>query len=858
MTEPDGATSRSRDLLRDALVSLSTREPESLATVGAALEEGFEVVSGGDPTVSDLLMACLEALQAVYAGSCSAAALDEVRGSLMAFLTLPGTDCAAAAERVRLACEVAPAPPEPPTSATVVLGGESGALDMAIALLVPLEADSIDGWEEFIAALGTAGDDPFLAPVRPLLAEAAMVAEPWSSLSTDERAECLDRLNDVLDDAWKAINCSGRRVIAPPSPSGQPSSHHFQSHHERLAPPVPVSVSTPSSQAHSPTAPFAAKPPAKVAEEPVVAEPVARLLPPDVDRGILVEFIVESRDYITEAEAALLQLETTPDDREAVDTIFRAFHTVKSTSAYFGLNEIGEIAHHAESVLNLVRNGAVRYGQGPAELSLRCVDMVKALLDNAQEALDGGLVSAPTGYVALVKALMKATKGDFSRSVEQPSNVQEGSPMQNAGVDAGPPPPVREMPPSRQGETGSSSREGSQDASVRVRTDRLDQLVDMVGEMVIAHSMAAEEATVAIGATGPLAAKMNHLGKMVRELQDLAMSMRMVPLKAIFQKTARVARDVASGLGKTVSFTTSGEDTELDRQMVDVLRDPLVHIVRNAIDHGLEPSADRVAVGKSATGHIHLAAYRQGGHVVVEVRDDGRGLDRGRILKRAVERGLVDSHAVMADHEIDNLIFAPGFSTAETVTDISGRGVGMDVVRHNVEALRGRVEIETTPGHGSTFLIFLPLTLAITDGMLVRVGSERYVVPTQSIHATFRPVATDLSSVCGQAEMVAHRGGMLPVLRLHRVFDTEGAEGDPTRALLMVAGEGRHRCAILVDELLGQQQVVARNLGPALGKRRGVAGCAILGDGRVGLILDVAGFVEMARERAVGQAEPVA
>jgi two-component system chemotaxis sensor kinase CheA len=324
------------------------------------------------------------------------------------------------------------------------------------------------------------------------------------------------------------------------------------------------------------------------------------------------------------------------------------------------------------------------------------------------------------------------------------------------------------------------------------------------------------------------------------------MSMRMVPLKPTFQKLARLVRDLAHKNGKLVEFVTEGEDTEIDRTMVDIVGDPLVHMVRNAVDHGIEFAAERMASGKSPSGTIRVSAYHAGGQVVVELTDDGRGLNRDKIAAKAVEKGLIASDKGMTEADIHNLIFAPGFSTADKITDLSGRGVGMDVVKRNVEALRGRCDIASTFGRGSTFSLRLPLTLAITDGMLVKVGGERYVVPTANIHMSFRPEAAMLSTVAGKGEVVTLRGEVMPVVRVHRLLNIPRAIERPTDALLMIVADGERRAALLVDELLGQQQVVAKALG--VGTVPGVSGGAILGDGRVGLILDVREVVALGRQ----------
>ena len=325
------------------------------------------------------------------------------------------------------------------------------------------------------------------------------------------------------------------------------------------------------------------------------------------------------------------------------------------------------------------------------------------------------------------------------------------------------------------------------------------------------------------------------------------MSMRMVPLKSTFQKLTRLVRDVALKAGKVVELITDGEETELDRNMVDAIADPLVHMVRNAVDHGVEGPADREKAGKPRAGRVKLAAFQQGGSVIVELRDDGRGLNRDRILAKAIEKGLVSANHALTDSEIMALIFAPGFSTAEQVTDISGRGVGMDVVRRNIESIRGRIDIQSVLGQGTTFQIRLPLTLAVTDGMLVRVGDERYIVPLTSISLSFRPEPDMLSTIPPRGEVVMLRGEVLQVVRLHQMFGISGAVTNPTEAILMIIGDGEHRVALLVDQLLGQQQVVAKALGDGVGEIPGISGGAILSDGRVGLIIDVARMTELAR-----------
>ena len=389
------------------------------------------------------------------------------------------------------------------------------------------------------------------------------------------------------------------------------------------------------------------------------------------------------------------------------------------------------------------------------------------------------------------------------------------------------------------------------ESTARVSTERLDSLINMVGELVISHSMISQDTELLDGRHPRIARNIAQTGKIVRELQDLTMALRMVPLKATFQKMARLTRDLSRKSGKNVQFLCEGEDTEIDRNMVESLNDPLVHMVRNAADHGIEPAEARASAGKPQTGTIRLRAFHSAGNVVISLSDDGQGLNRERIRAKAAERGLVDPNRPLSESETFDLIFLPGFSTAEKVTDVSGRGVGMDVVKRNVESLHGRIEVSSTPGQGSTFTLRLPLTMAITDAMVMRVGGVRYLLPTVTIEQSFRPAPGAVSTVAHRGEMVMLRGELIPIVRLHRLYGVPDAVQDPYSALLVSVETEDRRCAVMVDELLGQQQVVVKSLGHGLRHVPGVSGGAILGNGRVGLILDADGLCKLSRQCAL-------
>jgi two-component system chemotaxis sensor kinase CheA len=383
-------------------------------------------------------------------------------------------------------------------------------------------------------------------------------------------------------------------------------------------------------------------------------------------------------------------------------------------------------------------------------------------------------------------------------------------------------------------------------AMVKVDTGKLDGLLDLVGEMVIAQSLVGQNFNDLAGLNPQALRNITQLGRITKELQRVSMALRMVPIRGVFQKMSRVVRDIAMKQQKKVSFITSGEDTELDRTVVEELNDPLLHMIRNSMDHGIELPEKRVAAGKQPMGNLALRAYHQGGNIVVEIEDDGAGLNRERIFKKAVERGLARAGDSLTDEEIFHFIFAAGFSTAEKVTDLSGRGVGLDVVRRNIERLRGRVEISSQSGLGTKFKISLPLTLAIIDGFIVKVGEERYILPTLSVRESFRPQPGMVTRVQNRAEVVNVRGRIIPLLRLNEVFGISSSSREATDGIVVVVEAGADLRCLLVDGLLHKQEVVIKNLNDMMvHKNQLLAGAAILGDGLVGLILDVNALVHL-------------
>ena len=591
-------------------------------------------------------------------------------------------------------------------------------------------------------------------------------------------------------------------------------------------------------------------------------------MPDDADLEMLGEFIAESNDLIANAEEALLSLEVNPDDKDSIGMVFRAFHTVKGTAAFLELNLLSEMAHHAENLLSRVRDGEIRYSGGYADLSLKSLDMIKDLVQLVETAITGAPLLKPSGYDVLLQILENPEAEGISEDYDEDASPRVGDILVATGkvkredleetVSKYTDKPVGEAlvksKVSKVQDVGQALRTQTKlkggarhavDATVRVSTKRLDKLVDMVGEMVIAHSMIAQDDIVSDSQNHALLKKVTQTGKIVRELQDLSMSMRMIPLKATFQKMARLVRDVGRKVGKNVNLITEGEDTEIDRNLVDFINDPLVHMVRNSVDHGIESPEERVKLGKPTIGTIKLSAYHSAGNVVVEISDDGKGLNKDLILQKAIERNLIEKGKSLSDKEIYNLIFEPGFSTAQTVTDVSGRGVGMDVVRKNIETLRGQVEINSEYGKGSVFKINLPLTLAIIDGMVIRVANESYVLPTESIVRSIKPEPKDISTVFNEGKVLSIQGKLIPLFRLSRLYDIALEEDTNDQALVVIIEDDTTRAGIIIDELVGRQQVVVKSLGETMKGIPGISGGAIMPNGRVGLIVDVGGLIRL-------------
>ncbi|MBF0257469.1 MAG: chemotaxis protein CheA [Desulfamplus sp.] len=578
------------------------------------------------------------------------------------------------------------------------------------------------------------------------------------------------------------------------------------------------------------------------------------------DLEILSDFVGEAEENLDTIEVELMELEQDPSNHEIINNIFRPFHTIKGVSGFLDLKKINKLSHSTENLLDCARNGDFLINDTATDAILESVDLLKQLLSRVRQSSENK--TKPDDHDIDIEPLrLKLQKLPplLSNDTKEPVGkilIRKGIIDDNALDDA-----LEE-----QARTGKRIGEillenelaGSTDIAaalmeqkstkrytatqVKVNTNKLDDLVDYAGELVIAQSMLKQQALK----DPSLYQSINQLEQIVSNIQRIAMSMRMIPIHSTFTKMIRLIRDLSRKSKKDVALNMSGEETEIDRNVVDALYEPMVHMIRNAIDHGIEPAKERVASGKPAQGTISLRAYHKGGSIVIEIEDDGKGLDRDRILEKGITVGLVKKEASLTDTQIFDLIMAPGFSTASAITDISGRGVGMDVVKDGIEKLRGNLDIRSTRGMGTCFTISLPLTLAIIDGMLVRIGKERYVIPTVSIRRSFRPDQKDCFTLKGKGEMIKERDELISLIRMKQICDIDNDSRHPWESLVVVVESKEEKRGLLVDELLGKDEYVIKSLGGGLQNITGFSGGAILADGKVGLILDMHGIFELA------------
>ncbi|MBN2799448.1 MAG: Hpt domain-containing protein, partial [Deltaproteobacteria bacterium] len=639
--------------------------------------------------------------------------------------------------------------------------------------------------------------------------------------------------------------------------------------------------SPPPAQPEPPPEPSPAHP------EPSPAQPGPRVSPaggatpaPDATQGpdawdedmldLVGDFLQECKDGLAQADELLLEASRRQAEAEEINALFRVFHTIKGTSSFLNLQDVTQVAHTTESMLNRVREGTLELTGAILDGAFDATALLRTLIDEVRVAAEGQRPVRANGAVGafldLCREIQARPRTENAPLPRVPANARVGDVLKRQGV----PEPVVERAAAvaqqrelRIGEQlieegvvspkdvarGMRAIQATANAprlkeTVSVDLGRIDHLVEMVGELVIVEAMITNAPEFTEHSTARSRAYLAQFAKIARDIQRMGMQLRMVPLRAVFQKMGRIVRDVSRKSQKNVHLVLSGETTEMDRNMVQGLADPLVHMIRNAVDHGMESPEERAAAGKPVEGTIWLSAYHEGGHIAIEVRDDGRGLNRARILEKAIAKGLVTEGQELSDGDINKLIFAPGFSTAAQVTEISGRGVGMDVVKRNIEAMRGHIVVHSAPGEGTTIKIILPLTLAIIDGMLVTSGTEQYIVPLLAIVESIQPTPSMIVSVRGSNQLLNFRGEILPLVWLSRLFHVQAAKTEPCKGLVIVLESVGHRVGLLVDDVVTQQQVVIKNLGPVLHGTPYISGATILSDGHVGLILNVEELVQ--------------
>lgn len=572
-------------------------------------------------------------------------------------------------------------------------------------------------------------------------------------------------------------------------------------------------------------------------------------------------FLQESLEGLDQVDQILLQAEAGAASSEQINALFRVFHTIKGVSAFLGADDVKALSHVTETLLGKIREGSRELAGRELGVIFEATAQMRSLLGVVRVAVEADTeIPRDPACSRLGARIEEVTQSPVDVAPESSALVEQRAvQLEKVGAPESAPSRVEtsvesvaikpdQVKPDAPG--GGRIRE-----TVKVDLERIDSVVEMIGELIIVESMITNADEVRGMASLRFRNYLGQLSKISRDLQSIAMRMRMVPVRAVFQKMARLVRDLSQKTGKSVRLVQVGEATEMDRSMVERIEDPLVHMIRNAIDHAIETPDVRVSQGKSETGTITLSARHEGGSVVIELSDDGRGLSRDGILKKARERGLVGESAdQMSDAEVHALIFLPGFSTAASVSELSGRGVGMDVVKRNVESLRGRVLVNSVFGSGSTFRLMLPLTLAIIDGMLVSVGDERYIIPSLAIVESLLPTPGMVRVLGQSSELCNVRGEIFPLQRLKRLFEVPGGQDDLLQARVVVVESGGRKIGLLVDDVLTQQQVVIKPLSSGIGNAELLSGAAIMPDGRVGLILNIDRLSELFGASAAGAA----
>lgn len=572
----------------------------------------------------------------------------------------------------------------------------------------------------------------------------------------------------------------------------------------------------------------------------------------DEMQEIIGDFLIEADELIESLDTNFVKLESTPDDLELLNEIFRAVHTVKGTSSFLGFDQVTTLSHKMEDILNKLRKAEMTMCPETMDILLEGLDVLKVLLENVRNK-----VTEEIDLTQILKELQNKLDG---ASTNAPATDEEAEAML-AKLDSQAPAEQRAEPAAAVSgrakvNVPASTQRSSSEQTIRVDVNRLDGLLNMTGELVLSRNSLMQ--TVGkLGAEHEGDYELEGLNRAVKavnfittELQMAVMKMRMQPVGKVFSRFPRQVRDLSRESGKQIELVISGEHTELDKSVIEEIGDPLMHIIRNSCDHGLESVEERTEKGKSAKGTVRLSATQEGSSIIIKVEDDGRGFDIDAIRDKAVERGLTSRDDVdrMPDREVFGYIFEAGFSTAKKVTDVSGRGVGMDVVRTNIQKLNGIVELDSTKDVGSTITIKLPLTLAIIQGLLVESDKDIFILPLSSVHETVKTEGSEIRYV-NQHPVLRLRDDIIPLINLSQIIDNDVRGFQMTeKPYIVVVGLAGKKLGMMIDRFLGQEEVVIKSMGQYLGSTTGVAGATILGDGRIRLIVDLIGLFNLARK----------
>jgi two-component system, chemotaxis family, sensor kinase CheA len=589
-----------------------------------------------------------------------------------------------------------------------------------------------------------------------------------------------------------------------------------------------------------------------------------------INRDMVERFVAECADLADGAERVALGLEQASDKIESVNGIFRAIHTIKGNSGFFGYAYLERLCMDFEALLDGARKGSVPQGEGFINSLIGRIDALRAAISElrivvpeaaspgtAERKGDTPLEAQPeanrgTAYQPIGEILVDmgaAKEEDVLQALEMQERPLGEILVANGNLKTGDLTKALDLQKWQIKQAERGPVEDIQRKDIRVDTTKLDKLFDLVGELITAEAIVLNSSDLAGLKLDDFSKSFAGLNKISREIQETTMMIRMIPLEGLFQKMTRLVRDLSRKSAKPVDFHVTGQDTEMDKNVIEQISDPLVHIIRNAIDHGLESPERRVASGKSASGNIYLDAKYAGSEIWISIKEDGAGLNREQILAKAAEKGMIKGDpAALQDKDVWAFIFEPGFSTSATVTEVSGRGVGMDVVKKNLERIRGKVDIRTAPDEGTEFTLKIPLTMAIIEGITVRAGRNYYSIPLGDILEFFKASSSQLTVAEGGEITVALRGSVMPLVRLGEVFKIPDAILDPTEGIVIVVRSGGHKACLLIDEVVGNQQIVVKSLSEFLGKVEGISGCSILGDGTVSFIIDTGKLLSLRLE----------